>query len=117
MNHGGTEAQRDKKGGPKVLWIAAFFVPLCLCASVVHTYAQSRKNPKDGLTYVSIPPGSFQMGCSEGDKECYEDERPTHTVKISTGFWMGQTEVTVAAFQKFAQAKAIPIPPDQKGGK
>src|SRR5262245_27113314 len=117
MNHGDTEAQPNKKGGIKFPRIAAFFVPLCLCVSVVHTYAQSRKNPKDGLTYVSIPAGSFQMGCSEGDKECYEDERPTHSVQISTGFWMGQTEVTVAAFQKFAQARAVGIPPDQKGSK
>jgi formylglycine-generating enzyme required for sulfatase activity len=117
MKHGDTEAQRHKEGGIKYLLIAAFFVPLCLCVSVFHTYAQSRKNPKDGLTYVSIPAGSFQMGCSEGDKECYEDERPTHPVQISTGFWLGQTEVTVGAFQKFAQAKAVPIPPDQKGSK
>ena len=27
-------------------------------------------NPKDGLTYVWIPPGKFQMGCSPGDAEC-----------------------------------------------
>ena len=31
------------------------------------------------------------MGCSDGDKECYEDERPAHMVQIGTGFWMGQT--------------------------
>jgi len=93
------------------------FVPLCLCVFVFTTNAQSRRNPKDGLTYVSIPAGSFQMGCSEGDKECYEDERPSHKVQISSDFWIGQTEVTVGAFQAFSNAKGVRMPPDQKGAK
>jgi formylglycine-generating enzyme required for sulfatase activity len=57
------------------------------------------------------------MGCSEDDKECYEDERPAHTVRIGKGFWMGQTEVTVAAFRAFGNAKGVAVPPDQKGNK
>ncbi len=57
------------------------------------------------------------MGCSDDDKECYEDERPAHTVQISAGFWMGQTEVTVAAFQKFADEKSVGVPPAQSGSK
>jgi formylglycine-generating enzyme required for sulfatase activity len=57
------------------------------------------------------------MGCSEGDKECYEDERPTHTIQITRGFWMSQTEVTVGAFQAFASAKAITMPAGQTGNK
>src|SRR5437667_5525369 len=48
-------------------------------------------NAKDGQMYVWIPAGSFQMGCSEGDKECYEDEKPAHPVQITKGFWIGQT--------------------------
>ena len=31
-------------------------------------------NPKDGLTYVRIPAGSFEFGCSVGDNKCYYDE-------------------------------------------
>jgi formylglycine-generating enzyme required for sulfatase activity len=57
-------------------------------------------NPKDGLTYVWIPPGKFQMGCSLGDTECIAKERPSHTVTITKGFWLGQTEVTQAAYQR-----------------
>jgi formylglycine-generating enzyme required for sulfatase activity len=60
---------------------------------------RTKVNAKDGLTYVWIPPGTFQMGCSPGDGECYDDERPVHEVKISNGFWMGQTEVTQAAWE------------------
>ena len=96
---------------------AALIAALCLCVSVLPANAQSKKNAKDGLTYVWVPPGSFRMGCSDGDKECYEDERPAHTVQITKGFWIGQTEVTVGAFRKYADIKGVPVPPDQKGPK
>ena len=60
----------------------------------------TRVNPNDGLTYVWIPPGTFRMGCSPGDTECTDDEKPAHSVTISKGFWLGQTEVTQSAYQK-----------------
>ena len=77
--------------------------------------AQVRKNPNDGQMYAWIPAGTFRMGCSDDDKECYEDERPAHTVQITKGFWMAQTEVTVGAFQAFANAKGVALPAGQKG--
>ena len=59
-----------------------------------------QRNPVDGLRYVWIPPGTFQMGCSEGDKECRDDEpSPPKQVTITKGFWIGETEVTQAAYQ------------------
>lgn len=61
--------------------------------------AAQRVNPKDGLTYVWIPPGTFTMGCSPRDAGCYENEKPAHKVTIPKGFWIGQTEVTQEAFQ------------------
>jgi formylglycine-generating enzyme required for sulfatase activity len=63
-----------------------------------------RENPKDGLKYVWIPPGTFQMGCSPGDSECSYYEKPAHQVRITKGFWIGQTEVTVGAYKRFASA-------------
>jgi len=60
----------------------------------------TKRNEKDGLTYVWIPPGTFLMGCSPGDGECYPDERPAHQVTISKGFWIGQTEVTQEAYER-----------------
>jgi formylglycine-generating enzyme required for sulfatase activity len=60
-----------------------------------------RQNSKDGLNYVWIPPGTFTMGCSPGDSECYLDEDPAHGVTIRTGFWIGQTVVTVGAYKRF----------------
>jgi formylglycine-generating enzyme required for sulfatase activity len=95
----------------------AFFVSLFLCVTAINGAPETHRNAKDHQTYVRIPAGSFQMGCSEGDKECYEDERPPHIVKISSDFWIGQTEVTVGAFEIFANAKGVRMPPDQKSGK
>jgi len=69
-----------------------------------------RENPRDGLKYVWIPPGTFMMGCSPGDNECEKDEKPSHQVTISKGFWIGQTEVTVGAFKRFAAATERPMP-------
>jgi len=62
-------------------------------------------NPKDGEKYVWIAPGSFTMGCSPGDSQCKDDEKPSHLVNIPTGFWLGQTEVTNATYIKVAPTK------------
>ena len=64
------------------------------------TKPQPWVNPKDGLTYVWIPPGTFTMGCSPGDTECKVDETPSHLVDVPGGFWLGQTEVTNAAYHR-----------------
>ncbi len=61
---------------------------------------KNKVNPKDGLTYLWIPPGQFQMGCSPRDGECADDEKPAHSVAIAKGFWLGQTEVTQEAYER-----------------
>jgi formylglycine-generating enzyme required for sulfatase activity len=62
--------------------------------------SRTRVNPVDGLTYVFIPAGAFTMGCSPGDTECSDYDKPAHAVQIAKGFWLGQTEVTQAAWKK-----------------
>jgi formylglycine-generating enzyme required for sulfatase activity len=69
--------------------------------------AHATKIGKDGLTYVWVPRGTFQMGCSLGDQVCDPNELPPdqkephpHQVTITTGFWMGKTEVTQEAYEK-----------------
>ena len=69
-----------------------------------------KENSKDGLKYVWIPPGNFLMGCSPGDSECSGGEKPSHQVRVSKGFWMGQTEVTVGAYKRFASAPGRGMP-------
>jgi formylglycine-generating enzyme required for sulfatase activity len=60
----------------------------------------SKVNPKDGLRYRWIPPGNFTSGCSPGDKDCYKDEYPNRKITLTRGFWLGQTEVTQAAYER-----------------
>lgn len=58
-----------------------------------------KTNPRDGQTYVWVAPGQFLMGCSEGDPDCQDDEKPVHMVEIARGFWLSRTEVTDAQFR------------------
>jgi formylglycine-generating enzyme required for sulfatase activity len=78
---------------------------------IAPTPGQVRENPKDGLKYVWIPAGTFMMGCSSGDSECSDDEKPAHQVAITEGFWIGQTPVTVGAYKRFAGATGRQMPP------
>ena len=34
------------------------------------------------FAWVTIPAGTFQMGCVPGDKECNTDEEPRHPVQL-----------------------------------
>ncbi len=69
-----------------------------------------RINATDEQEYVWIPAGTFEMGCVPDDITCDEDEQPRHTVTLSRGFWMGRTEVTVGAYERFATAGGQPMP-------
>jgi formylglycine-generating enzyme required for sulfatase activity len=51
-----------------------------------------------GLVWVSIPAGSFEMGCSPGDDDCSSDESPRHTVNVPA-FQMTGTEITQAQYE------------------
>ena len=74
-----------------------------------------RLNPKDGLKYVWIPPETFMMGCSPGDSECDDNEKPAHQVTITKGFWMGQTETTEAAYREYSRLTGAWTPGKLKG--
>jgi formylglycine-generating enzyme required for sulfatase activity len=82
--------------------------------------SSSRSNPWDGLNYRWIPPGSYLTGCLPGDTECYGLERAREKVVIASGFWIGQTEVTQAAYQRVKNAdpsfyKGPDLPADRVG--
>ncbi|HVE60347.1 MAG TPA: formylglycine-generating enzyme family protein [Chitinophagaceae bacterium] len=62
-----------------------------------------------GMVY--IPGGSFMMG---GDNnQASEDEYPKHAVQVN-GFWMDETEVTNAQFEKFVNATGYRTTAEQK---
>ncbi|MBI4700142.1 MAG: SUMF1/EgtB/PvdO family nonheme iron enzyme [Deltaproteobacteria bacterium] len=52
---------------------------------------------------VAVPGGTFTMGCAPSDKQCMDDEKPTHAVTV-TGFSLDRTEVTVAAYRRCVEA-------------
>ena len=80
------------------------------------------KNERDGLDYVWIPAGSFLMGCSPLPTpralpgflrkwdSCENNEKPAHTVAITKGYWLGQSEVTVGAYKRFVGSGAARMP-------
>jgi formylglycine-generating enzyme required for sulfatase activity len=71
----------------------------------------ARVNPKDGAAMVYVPAGEFLMGSTDADKNAYDDEKPQHRVYLD-GYWIYQTEVTVAQYRKFCQAMGRQMPPE-----
>ena len=61
-----------------------------------------RVNPLDGLEYVRIPAGAFQMGCAAGEARCKADSKPAREVAIRRAFYISKTEVTADAYGKIA---------------
>jgi formylglycine-generating enzyme required for sulfatase activity len=82
--------------------------------------SSSKVNPRDGLTYQWIPPGSYFTGCLQGDTECYGLERNREKIVVASGFWIGRTEVTQAAYMRVMNAdpsyyKGADLPADRVG--
>jgi formylglycine-generating enzyme len=73
-----------------------------------------RQNLHDGLKYVWVPAGTFMMGCSADDTNCLDDEKPSHSVTLTNGFWIGQTEIPVGAYKRFVNATGGSMPPEPK---
>ena len=88
---------------PPMLRFCRMFVQATIIVAVaipVWPQSQTERNRFDGLKYVWIAPGTFQMGCSPSDSECDSGEKPAHAVTITKGFWISQTLVTQSAFRK-----------------
>ena len=81
-------------------FIVAIGLPLTAAEAAAQAAPVIKTNPKDGLTYVWIPPGKFAMGCAPKDAECFDNKKKVHDVTISLGFWMGQTDVTQEAYSR-----------------
>jgi formylglycine-generating enzyme required for sulfatase activity len=57
-----------------------------------------------GLSFLLLPAGTFTMGCTEGDDECTDEEKPPHKVTISKSFYMAFTPATNFQYQKCVDA-------------
>lgn len=62
----------------------------------------------------TIPKGRFTMGCSNGDDDCYDYEKPRHRVNISS-FKMMESEVTFAMWDACVNAGGCSHRPSDEG--
>ena len=70
----------------------------------------------DGPAMVALPGGTFQMGSPENEPERFDTEGPRHEVRVQP-FAIGQTEVTFAEYDRFAQATGRERPDDRGWGR
>jgi eukaryotic-like serine/threonine-protein kinase len=64
------------------------------------TPASTRISPKDGMTQINIPAGTFFMGGMDVYRE--NDELPAHPITLSS-YWIDQVEVTNGMYQLCVQ--------------
>lgn len=65
-------------------------------------------NPRDGEVYVMIPVGKFTMGCADG--QCQPEEAAARAAAVERPFWMGRTEVSVAAYRAYTRQSGTRMP-------
>lgn len=117
----GTGTTRHEKPSPELIpsWVRSWqFAAAAIVVLLAGGYLGLRPepepaievNPLDGLEYVRIPAGEFEMGCVANDNDCADDEKPRHSVQITEDFWIGRTEVTVGAYEEFAKATSREMP-------
>ena len=72
-----------------------------VAALTLAAYSLLAQSPPSRLAmeFVKIAPGEFMMGCSTGDIDCNDDERPQHRVQITKSFEIGKYEVTQTQWQ------------------
>ncbi len=85
-------------GGFVLLLVIGGFVVLGLEQRVLKRQTHRTLDLGGGVTLdlVWIPAGIFTMGSPTSESGRDSDEGPQHQVTISSGFWMGKTEVTQA---------------------
>ncbi len=65
---------------------------------VLRPGAEMPEPPLPGMSFRYIPPGTFQMG-SPDDEPGRDSDETRHSVTLTRGYWMGETEVTQAQWQ------------------
>lgn len=91
-----------------------------------------RQNNSLDMHLMLIPPGTFQMGSTEEEREWANSQRPSwwsdenaefffgfeqpqHEVTLTEPFLMSATEVTIGQFQEFVRATGYETVPQQDG--
>ncbi|MEY4119151.1 MAG: hypothetical protein RLZZ116_2479 [Planctomycetota bacterium] len=81
---------------------AAMVTDASLRAAIVATGLPWRvRDHASGIEMLLVPPGTFQMGCSQGSNAhaCIGAELPAHPVTLTRAFYLGRYEVTQAEWQ------------------
>ena len=61
--------------------------------------AENKSTNSIGMSFVTISPGSFEMGCTAEQTGCRDDEKPAHTLTLTRGFQIQTTEVTQGQYR------------------
>jgi formylglycine-generating enzyme required for sulfatase activity len=80
-----------------------------------HSGPEERFTKSLDMEFVYLKPGGFTMGSSESEKG-RDDDETQHKVKLSQGFYMGRTEVTVGQFRQFITATGYETEAETDGG-
>ncbi len=85
-----------------LLCLSLALLPLCFCnLSAQEKQKPAPAGPLEGLKFVAVPEGCFEMGDTFGEGE--KQELPVHTVCLP-GFSLSATPLTVAHFRRFADS-------------
>ena len=71
-------------------------------------------SPNDSIEMVFVEGGSFMMGCTYEQADCYDNEKPAHRVTLSS-YSISKTETTVAQFKQFVDATNYQTDADKEG--
>ena len=100
-----------------IFCIVIFILDLLLWSSYITEYFKVLLKPFESPQMVTIPEGSFKMGCLN-KKDCNHDEAPIHAVNIKK-FFMSSTEITFEQWNICVEDRACSYQPKStdKNGK
>jgi formylglycine-generating enzyme required for sulfatase activity len=55
--------------------------------------------PSTSVPVRRVPAGTYEVGCTAGQRGCLGSERPSHTVTLTRSVWVMETEVTQGLWQ------------------
>jgi formylglycine-generating enzyme required for sulfatase activity len=69
----------------------------------------------EGVEFILLQPGKFDMGSPASDKEAWDSEKPQHRVTFTTSVWVGKYPVTKGQFAAFVKATGYKTQAEEDG--